>query len=32
MLFSAASRSMAFEVRIHEVAPGDEVRRDGAGW
>jgi ribonuclease Z len=28
MLFTGTER-LAFEVRIHEVAPGDEVRRDG---
>jgi ribonuclease Z len=28
MLFSGTER-LAFDVRIHEVAPGDEVRRDG---
>ncbi len=28
MLFSGVER-LGFEVRIHEVAPGDEVRRDG---
>jgi ribonuclease Z len=28
MLFSGVEK-LSFEVRIHEVAPGDEVRRDG---
>ncbi len=31
MLFTGAER-FHFEVRIHEVAPGDEVRRQGCTW
>ncbi len=31
MLFTGADR-FHFEVRIHEVAPGDRVRREGCEW
>ena len=31
MLFTGSER-FSFEVRIHEVAPGDRVRREGCEW
>jgi len=31
MLFTGAER-FHFEIRIHEVAPGERVRRDGCDW
>ncbi len=31
MLFTGTER-LGFDVRIHEVAPGDRVRRDGCEW
>jgi ribonuclease Z len=31
MLFTGSER-FSFEVRIHEVSPGDRVRRDGCEW